>query len=98
MNIFPFYFSNIYLTLNFFKNYFLAKDSRLQDQRQNSPAGNKENMKPNETSPSFSKVENKGESFKKSLGKTVEIERNMSNLMPNIEYFCSTLFLSIVHI
>nr|KAF6311590.1 ataxin 2 [Pipistrellus kuhlii] len=37
-----------------------AKDSRLQDQRQNSPAGNKENMKPNETSPSFSKVENKG--------------------------------------
>uniref|UniRef100_A0A8I3QA78 Ataxin 2 n=1 Tax=Canis lupus familiaris TaxID=9615 RepID=A0A8I3QA78_CANLF len=37
-----------------------AKDSRLQDQRQNSPAGNKENMKPNETSPSFSKTENKG--------------------------------------
>ncbi|PNI64650.1 ATXN2 isoform 14, partial [Pan troglodytes] len=27
-----------------------AKDSRLQDQRQNSPAGNKENIKPNETS------------------------------------------------
>ncbi|XP_070485035.1 ataxin-2 isoform X21 [Equus przewalskii] len=37
-----------------------AKDSRLQDQRQNSPAGNKENMKPNETSPGFSKAENKG--------------------------------------
>ncbi|XP_039086913.1 ataxin-2 isoform X4 [Hyaena hyaena] len=37
-----------------------AKDSRLQDQRQNSPAGHKENMKPNETSPSFSKTENKG--------------------------------------
>ncbi|XP_036785316.1 ataxin-2 isoform X4 [Manis pentadactyla] len=37
-----------------------AKDSRLQDQRQNSPAGNKENMKPSETSPSFSKAENKG--------------------------------------
>ncbi|XP_043413555.1 ataxin-2 isoform X26 [Prionailurus bengalensis] len=37
-----------------------AKDSRLQDQRQNSPAGNKENMKPSETSPSFSKTENKG--------------------------------------
>ncbi|XP_060049071.1 ataxin-2 isoform X6 [Erinaceus europaeus] len=36
-----------------------AKDSRLQDQRQNSPAGNKENMKPNDTS-SFSKAENKG--------------------------------------
>ncbi|XP_056677733.1 ataxin-2 isoform X8 [Monodelphis domestica] len=37
-----------------------AKDSRLQDQRQNSPAGNKENIKPSETSPSFAKVENKG--------------------------------------
>ncbi|XP_045880708.1 ataxin-2 isoform X7 [Meles meles] len=37
-----------------------AKDSRLQDQRQNSPAGNKENVKPSETSPSFSKTENKG--------------------------------------
>uniref|UniRef100_A0A3Q1M7R3 Ataxin 2 n=1 Tax=Bos taurus TaxID=9913 RepID=A0A3Q1M7R3_BOVIN len=37
-----------------------AKDSRLQDQRQNSPAGNKENMKPSETSSSFSKAENKG--------------------------------------
>nr|XP_023395082.1 ataxin-2 isoform X11 [Loxodonta africana] len=37
-----------------------AKDSRLQDQRQNSPAGNKENIKPSETSPSFSKAENKG--------------------------------------
>ncbi|KAM5188212.1 ataxin-2 isoform 4-T4 [Callospermophilus lateralis] len=37
-----------------------AKDPRLQDQRQNSPAGNKENVKPNETSPSFSKAENKG--------------------------------------
>ncbi|KAM5310710.1 ataxin-2 isoform 6-T6 [Glossophaga mutica] len=37
-----------------------AKDSRLQDPRQNSPAGNKENVKPNETSPSFSKAENKG--------------------------------------
>ncbi|XP_051682770.2 ataxin-2 isoform X18 [Oryctolagus cuniculus] len=37
-----------------------AKDSRLQDQRQNSPAGNKENIKPNEASPSFSKAENKG--------------------------------------
>lgn len=42
------------------KKCFLAKDSRLQDQRQNSPAGNKENIKPNETSPSFSKAENKG--------------------------------------
>ncbi|XP_074177454.1 ataxin-2 isoform X24 [Rhinolophus sinicus] len=37
-----------------------AKDPRLQDQRQNSPAGNKENMKPSETSPSFSKAESKG--------------------------------------
>ncbi|TKC50892.1 hypothetical protein EI555_010066 [Monodon monoceros] len=37
-----------------------AKDSRLQDQRQTSSAGNKENMKPNETSPSFSKAESKG--------------------------------------
>ncbi|XP_053446214.1 ataxin-2 isoform X11 [Nycticebus coucang] len=37
-----------------------ANDSRLQDQRQNSPAGNKENTKPSETSPSFSKAENKG--------------------------------------
>eukprot|EP00073_Rattus_norvegicus_P051637 XP_017454021.1 PREDICTED: ataxin-2 isoform X18 [Rattus norvegicus] len=37
-----------------------AKDSRLQDQRQNSPAGNKENIKASETSPSFSKAENKG--------------------------------------
>nr|XP_020825843.1 ataxin-2 isoform X8 [Phascolarctos cinereus] len=37
-----------------------AKDSRLQDQRQNSPAGNKENIKPSETSPSFMKAENKG--------------------------------------
>ncbi|XP_053784734.1 ataxin-2 isoform X6 [Desmodus rotundus] len=37
-----------------------AKDSRLQDQRQNSPAGNKENVKPNEMSPSFSKAEHKG--------------------------------------
>lgn len=37
-----------------------AKESRLQDQRQNSPAGNKETIKANETSPSFSKVENKG--------------------------------------
>ncbi|EHA97636.1 Ataxin-2 [Heterocephalus glaber] len=36
------------------------KDSRLQDQRQNSPAGNKENIKPSETSPTFSKAENKG--------------------------------------
>ncbi|KAG8513241.1 Ataxin-2, partial [Galemys pyrenaicus] len=44
----------------FIKNYFLAKDSRLQDQRQNSSAGNKENMKANESSPSFSKTENKG--------------------------------------
>ncbi|XP_030073176.1 ataxin-2 isoform X7 [Microcaecilia unicolor] len=35
-----------------------AKDSRLQDQRQNSPAGNRENIKPSETS-SFSKPENK---------------------------------------
>ncbi|XP_060238439.1 ataxin-2 isoform X8 [Meriones unguiculatus] len=37
-----------------------AKDSRLQDQRQNSPAGNKESIKASETSPSFSKAENKG--------------------------------------
>ncbi|XP_032458814.1 ataxin-2 isoform X12 [Phocoena sinus] len=37
-----------------------AKDSRLQDQRQTSSAGNKENTKPNETSPSFSKAESKG--------------------------------------
>ncbi|XP_048198900.1 ataxin-2 isoform X10 [Perognathus longimembris pacificus] len=37
-----------------------AKDSRLQDQRQNSPARNKENMKAVETAPSFSKAENKG--------------------------------------
>ncbi|MEE6503902.1 hypothetical protein FKM82_005009 [Ascaphus truei] len=35
-----------------------AKDSRLQDQRQNSPAGNRENIKPSETS-SFSKPESK---------------------------------------
>ncbi|KAF4790534.1 ataxin-2 isoform X6 [Turdus rufiventris] len=39
---------------------FPAKDTRLQDQRQNSAAGNKENIKPSETSPSFSKPENKG--------------------------------------
>ncbi|XP_053135991.1 ataxin-2 isoform X3 [Hemicordylus capensis] len=38
-----------------------AKDSRLQDQRQNpSPAGTKENLKPSETSSSFSKPECKG--------------------------------------
>ncbi|XP_023576296.1 ataxin-2 isoform X3 [Octodon degus] len=37
-----------------------AKDSRLHDQRQNSPAGSKENIKPSETSPTFSKTENKG--------------------------------------
>ncbi|XP_030110109.1 ataxin-2 isoform X16 [Mus musculus] len=37
-----------------------AKDSRLQDQRQNSPAGSKENVKASETSPSFSKADNKG--------------------------------------
>ncbi|KFQ63218.1 Ataxin-2, partial [Pelecanus crispus] len=37
-----------------------AKDSRLQDQRQNSATGNKENIKPSETSPSFPKPENKG--------------------------------------
>uniref|UniRef100_A0A674JK84 Ataxin 2 n=1 Tax=Terrapene triunguis TaxID=2587831 RepID=A0A674JK84_9SAUR len=37
-----------------------AKDSRLQDQRQNSAAGNKENAKPSEISPSFTKPENKG--------------------------------------
>nr|XP_044988036.1 ataxin-2 isoform X4 [Jaculus jaculus] len=37
-----------------------AKDSRLQDQRQNSLAVNKENIKASETSPSFSKAENKG--------------------------------------
>uniref|UniRef100_A0A8B9QJE8 Ataxin 2 n=1 Tax=Apteryx owenii TaxID=8824 RepID=A0A8B9QJE8_APTOW len=37
-----------------------AKDTRLQDQRQNSAAGNKENIKPSETSPSFPKPENKG--------------------------------------
>nr|XP_014125701.1 ataxin-2 isoform X6 [Zonotrichia albicollis] len=37
-----------------------AKDTRLQDQRQNSATGNKENIKPSETSPSFSKPENKG--------------------------------------
>ncbi|XP_029427591.1 ataxin-2 isoform X7 [Rhinatrema bivittatum] len=35
-----------------------AKDSRLQDQRQNSPAGNRENIKPSETS-SFNKPESK---------------------------------------
>jgi len=39
---------------------FLAKDTRLQDQRQNSAAGNKENIKPSETSPSFPKPESKG--------------------------------------
>ncbi|NXD12618.1 ATX2 protein, partial [Nothocercus nigrocapillus] len=37
-----------------------AKDTRLQDQRQNSATGNKENIKPSETSPSFSKPESKG--------------------------------------
>ncbi|XP_075291171.1 ataxin-2 isoform X8 [Opisthocomus hoazin] len=37
-----------------------AKDTRLQDQRQTSAAGNKENIKPSETSPSFPKPENKG--------------------------------------
>ncbi|XP_074462738.1 ataxin-2 isoform X26 [Larus michahellis] len=37
-----------------------AKDTRLQDQRQNSATGNKENIKPSETSPSFPKPENKG--------------------------------------
>ncbi|XP_042661307.1 ataxin-2 isoform X13 [Tyto alba] len=37
-----------------------AKDTRLQDQRQNSATGNKENIKPSDTSPSFPKPENKG--------------------------------------
>ncbi|XP_072839453.2 ataxin-2 isoform X5 [Pogona vitticeps] len=38
-----------------------AKDGRLQDQRQSSsPAGTKEHLKPNETSPGFSKPECKG--------------------------------------
>ncbi|KAJ6656628.1 hypothetical protein lerEdw1_003515 [Lerista edwardsae] len=38
-----------------------AKDSRLQDQRQNSsPAGPKENLKPSEISPNFSKPDCKG--------------------------------------
>ncbi|XP_068268333.1 ataxin-2 isoform X14 [Nyctibius grandis] len=37
-----------------------AKDTRLQDQRQTSATGNKENIKPSETSPSFPKPENKG--------------------------------------
>ncbi|XP_006894732.1 PREDICTED: ataxin-2 [Elephantulus edwardii] len=37
-----------------------AKDSRLHDQRQSSSAGSKENVKPSEASPSFSKAENKG--------------------------------------
>ncbi|XP_075770884.1 ataxin-2-like isoform X4 [Pelodiscus sinensis] len=37
-----------------------AKDSRLQDQRQNSATGNKENAKSSEISPSFTKPENKG--------------------------------------
>uniref|UniRef100_A0A7M4F6M1 Ataxin 2 n=1 Tax=Crocodylus porosus TaxID=8502 RepID=A0A7M4F6M1_CROPO len=37
-----------------------AKDTRLQDQRQNTAGGNKENTKPSETSPSFPKPENKG--------------------------------------
>ncbi|XP_075754841.1 ataxin-2 isoform X15 [Pelodiscus sinensis] len=37
-----------------------AKDSRLQDQRQNSATGNKENAKSSESSPSFIKPENKG--------------------------------------
>ncbi|NWJ02913.1 ATX2 protein, partial [Crypturellus undulatus] len=37
-----------------------AKDTRLQDQRQNSAAGNKENIKPSDTSPSFPKPESKG--------------------------------------
>nr|XP_025970232.1 ataxin-2 isoform X15 [Dromaius novaehollandiae] len=37
-----------------------AKDTRLQDQRQNSATGNKENIKPSETSSSFPKPENKG--------------------------------------
>ncbi|XP_071619593.1 ataxin-2 isoform X13 [Heliangelus exortis] len=37
-----------------------AKDTRLQDQRQNSATGSKENIKPSETSPSFPKPENKG--------------------------------------
>ncbi|XP_074869034.1 ataxin-2 isoform X9 [Carettochelys insculpta] len=37
-----------------------AKDSRLQDQRQNSATGNKENVKPSEISPTFTKSENKG--------------------------------------
>ncbi|KAM9330899.1 ataxin-2 [Gastrophryne carolinensis] len=36
-----------------------AKDSRLQDQRQSSPAGGRETIKPNEPS-SFNKPENKG--------------------------------------
>ncbi|NWW86992.1 ATX2 protein, partial [Rhynochetos jubatus] len=37
-----------------------AKDTRLQDQRQTAATGNKENIKPSETSPSFPKPENKG--------------------------------------
>lgn len=54
------------MTLSFL-TCFLAKDSRLQDQRQNSPAGNKENIKASETSPGFSKAENKGQSVLKNL-------------------------------
>ncbi|XP_040587332.1 ataxin-2 isoform X7 [Mesocricetus auratus] len=37
-----------------------AKDSRLQDQRQSSPARNKENIKASETSPSFPKADSRG--------------------------------------
>ncbi|XP_034781220.2 ataxin-2-like isoform X3 [Acipenser ruthenus] len=39
-----------------------AKESRLQEPRQNSPAASKENIKPSETSPSFPRPANKGAS------------------------------------
>lgn len=56
--MFSFYFPSS--NFEFLKNCFLAKDSRLHDQRQNSPAGNKENMKPNEPVSNLSKAESKG--------------------------------------
>nr|XP_014344088.1 PREDICTED: ataxin-2 isoform X4 [Latimeria chalumnae] len=37
-----------------------GKESRIQEQRQNSPAANKENIKPSETSPSFNKANSRG--------------------------------------
>ncbi|ELW66583.1 Ataxin-2 [Tupaia chinensis] len=59
------------------------KDSRLQDQRQSSPAGNKENIKPNETSPSFSKAENKAKDSRLQDQRQSSPAGNKENIKPN---------------